>query len=185
MAKWLKRALKKILPDKLIALLREVVALLYYKELSELATFYGTDKGSPHSLYTDHYTEHFKKLRTKKLKILEIGVGGGADTMHGGASLRMWREHFYKSMIYSIDIYDKSVLQKDRIKIFQGSQADETFLRYICSQVPPLDIIIDDGSHMVDHILTSFKALFPFLKDGGVYVIEDSGTSYWPEYGGE
>jgi len=87
-------------------------------------------------------------------------------------------------MIYSIDIYDKSVLQEDRIKIFQGSQADEAFLKHICGQISPLDIIIDDGSHMVDHVLISLKTLFPFLREGGIYVIEDLATSYWPQYGG-
>ena len=87
-------------------------------------------------------------------------------------------------MIYSIDIYDKSALQEKRIKIFQGHQADEAFLKNICSQIGPLDIIIDDGSHIVSHVLASFKILFPFLKEDGIYVIEDTQTSYWPSWGG-
>ena len=35
------------------------------------------------------------------------------------------------------------------------------------------DVIIDDGSHESEHILTSLKTLFPRLKTGGYYFIED------------
>ena len=46
-------------------------------------------------------------------------------------------------------------------------------------------IIIDDGSHINEHVIETFNLLFPKLKDGGVYVIEDTQTSYWEEYGGD
>jgi hypothetical protein len=52
------------------------------------------------------------------------------------------------------------------------------------SESGPFDIIIDDGSHRVWHVLASFEVLFPLLKDGGIYVIEDIQSSYWPEWGG-
>lgn len=32
--------------------------------------------------------------------------------------------------------------------------------------------------------ITSFKVLFPFVKEGGVYAIEDLHTSYWRTHGG-
>lgn len=41
------------------------------------------------------------------------------------------------------------------------------------------DIILDDGSHISEHIITSFTTLFSELKPGGLYVIEDTQTSYW------
>lgn len=47
----------------------------------------------------------------------------------------------------------------------------------------PYDIIIDDGSHMVRHVIASFEALFPYLRRGGLYIIEDLHTSYWKRYG--
>jgi hypothetical protein len=47
------------------------------------------------------------------------------------------------------------------------------------------DIIIDDGSHVNGHVIDTFKFLFPRLKDGGIYVIEDTQTSYWEDYGGD
>ena len=48
-----------------------------------------------------------------------------------------------------------------------------------------MDIVIDDGSHVNEHVLTSFKVLFPLLKNGGVYVVEDVQTTYDDGYGGD
>jgi demethylmacrocin O-methyltransferase len=47
-----------------------------------------------------------------------------------------------------------------------------------------LDIVIDDGSHISSHVIMSFSTLFPALSDGGLYVIEDLQTSYWPGWNG-
>lgn len=33
--------------------------------------------------------------------------------------------------------------------------------------------------------LTSFRTLFPALRDGGLYALEDLQTSYWPSFGGK
>ncbi len=163
--------------------LRIILANIFPWGLNTLASIYGSDKWGGH-FYTTHYHEHFRKLRYKKLKILEIGVGGYEDPHYGGASLRMWKRYFPQSMIYSIDIYDKSPLQEKRIRIFQGSQADEAFLKKVCDEAGPFDIIIDDGSHIVSHVLTSFKTLFPLMKEGGIYAIEDTQTSYCSSDGG-
>jgi demethylmacrocin O-methyltransferase len=144
--------------------------------LRKLAFINNTDKGS-HG-YVEFYDKYFRSLRKKKLSILEIGVAGGG-------SLRMWKYFFPKSMIYGIDICDKSALQEKRITIFKGDQSDEVFLRDVFSKIGSLDIIIDDGSHMNAHVISSFRTLFPLLNEGGVYVVEDLQTSYWPKYGGD
>ena len=163
-----------------------ILGRLFSRNLNMLAKIYKSDKSDrPGShAYTKHYSKYFHELRHKKLKILEIGVGGYESLQKGGASLRMWKRYFTKSMIYSIDIYDKSALCENRIKIFQGSQADDVFLKDVGSKIGPLDIIIDDGSHVVSHVLATFKTLFPLLNDGGIYVIEDIQTFYWPNFGG-
>ena len=62
-------------------------------DLINLATRYGTDKWGSH-YYAQHYDAHFSKYRNKKIKILEIGVGGYKDPNKGGESLRMWKEYF-------------------------------------------------------------------------------------------
>ena len=55
----------------------------------------------------------------------------------------------------------------------------------ITKETGDFDLIIDDGSHINEHVIESFKYFFPKLKDGGIYVVEDTQTSYWKEYGGD
>jgi len=150
--------------------------------ITVLAMKHGTDKWT-HG-YIPIYEKYFSPLRLKKMNILEIGVGGYRDPKAGGESLRMWKEYFPNSMIYSIDIYDKIPLEEERIKIFQGSQDDPRFLEAVFKKAGSLDIIIDDGSHMNEHVIFSFRTLFPLLANNGIYVIEDLHTSYIPKYGG-
>lgn len=154
-----------------------------FTNLTKLAQVYQTDKFGLH-FYTPHYQTHFSKFRNKKIKLLEIGVGGYDDPSRGGNSLRMWKKFFKNGKIYSIDIFDKSELEEDRIKIFKGSQVDLHFLEKIINHIGEIDIIIDDGSHINEHVIQSFIYLFPKLKSGGIYVVEDVQTSYWPEFGG-
>ena len=153
-------------------------------DLKSLATKYGTDKWGSH-YYAQHYEAHFSKYRNKKIKLLEIGVGGYADPNKGGESLRMWKEYFQQGLIYAVDIFDKSGLVEERIDISQGSQTDNSFLQGIVDQVGKFDIIIDDGSHINKHITSTFDFLFKHLKDGGLYVVEDLQTSYWKNDGGD
>jgi hypothetical protein len=167
-----------------LALLRPAQSRFVAGNLTALARIHGSDKWGRH-WYTPHYASHFGPIRRQRLKVLEIGVGGYADANAGGESLRMWKYYFPKSDIYSIDLYDKSRFEEHRIKIFRGSQDDPQFLRSVVEQMGGLDIVIDDGSHINDHVLTSFNTLFPLMSQQGIYVIEDTQTSYWPEYGGD
>jgi hypothetical protein len=48
----------------------------------------------------------------------------------------------------------------------------------------PFDIIIDDGGHKMYQQKASFNALWPQLSDGGLYIVEDTHSSYWPGFGG-
>jgi hypothetical protein len=148
------------------------------ESLLELGRKYNCDKCVFHN-YLPHYEWHLKKLRNRKLNILEIGIGGYQSAQSGGSSLKMWRDYFAHSNIFGIDIEDKSWLDGDRIKTFRGSQDDEEFLLKVCNETGPLDIVIDDGSHINRHVIASFKFLFPRLKATGIYVVEDIQTSYW------
>jgi hypothetical protein len=47
-----------------------------------------------------------------------------------------------------------------------------------------IDIVIDDGSHLVSDVVSSLNFLFPHLSEGGIYIIEDLHASYWPGWGG-
>lgn len=156
---------------------------LFGSDLRMLATIYLTDKWNAH-WYAEHYEELFHKIRHNKINLLEIGVGGCEDPKMGGNSLRMWRTYFPKGLIYGADIYDKSFHDRGRIKTFQGNQVDTEFLDNLASEIGRIDVIIDDGSHLNEHVVFTFSHLFPHLAEGGVYAVEDAQTSYWEEYGG-
>lgn len=163
--------------------LRSLKAFFYQFSLNKLAKIHRTDKYGEH-FYTPHYQHFFRKFKFRRLKVLEIGVGGYDDPIRGGNSLRMWKSYFPFSKIYSLDIFDKSKLQENRIKIYKGSQVDQVIIKKITDEVGIFDLIIDDGSHLNEHVIKTFEMLFPKLRSGGYYVIEDTQTSYWNDYGG-
>lgn len=151
--------------------------------LTRLAIRYGTDKWGVHR-YTPHYEHHLGRLVHSEFAMLEIGIGGYAFEREGGASLKMWKAFFPKARIVGLDIEDKSFVDEPRIVSYQGSQVDHEVLARVDAEQGPFAVIIDDGSHNPAHIRETFGVLFPLLSDGGVYVIEDTQTSYWPQWGG-
>ena len=182
-----KRFISRTLPSlylPLKSLYQKIASVIFSRNLDKLAIVFGTDKYCVHQ-YTAHYQNHFNQLRLKELILLEIGVGGYKNPREGGNSLRMWKHYFPKSHISGIDIYDKSALVEDRITIFQGSQNDPDFLNSVLKKIGPVDIVIDDGSHINEHVLTSFKVIFPQMSPNGIYVVEDTHTSYLPRSGGD
>lgn len=125
--------------------------------------------------YLDIYEKYFAGYRDTPVRMLEIGV-------YKGGSLDMWREYFgADATIFGIDIDPECAAYAtppNQIRI--GSQDDPQFLRSVANEIGPLDIVLDDGSHIGRHQRVSFDTLFPAVKDGGLYVIEDLHTSYWP-----
>lgn len=151
--------------------------------LSSLAVTNGTDKWGYH-WYTTHYERFFEAVRNDRIRILEIGVGGTGGAKDGGGSLRMWKQYFPRGLVFGIDVLDKTPIEEQRIRTFQGDQADEQFLAKVIEEIGEPDIIVDDGCHFSGHVVKSFRCLFPVLRDGGIYVVEDTQTSYWPAFGG-
>ena len=132
--------------------------------LRSISELYKTDK-LEHG-YIEIYDSYFKDLRNKELKVLEIGV---AD----GKSLLTCSDYFKNSTIIGIDIHKIDIKEKklDRknIKVHQGSQSDEKFIKEIISIYGEFDIIIDDGSHLSKDVKKSFHLLFPHLVKNGLY----------------
>jgi len=146
--------------------------------LDLIAKSYGTDKSSEFHDYCRKYEKYLPFKRYDNLNILEIGV-------FNGASVKTWKDYFYRSNILGIDIDPNcKKYEENRITIEIGSQTDEKFLKGISERYGPFDMILDDGSHMNSHIIYSFNHLFESIKSGGIYIIEDTHTSYWPEYDG-
>ena len=98
----------------------------------------------------------------------------------------MWKKYFGPQCnIIGIDIMEEcKAYEEEQIKIYIGSQEDRNFLRRLKSEIGRVDIIIDDGGHVMNQQIVTFEELFPILSDGGVYLCEDMHTSYWPDFGG-
>lgn len=129
--------------------------------------------------YFDIYDFYFSKFRSQPINFLEIGV-------FQGGSLLMWKNYFHQnSIIHGIDFNpDCKNFESNNIYIHIGSQSDKVFLEDLLSKVPFFDIIIDDGGHKMNQQIISFEILFKHLKPGGIYICEDTHTSYWSNYGG-
>ena len=148
------------------------------------------DSGLEHTIhkwlhYLPLYHRHFEKYKNlaspeNKITILEIGV-------QNGGSLDLWTKYFgpENCVIYGLDIDARCAsLQKDNIKIFIGDQENINFLKELKKKIPPLDILIEDGGHKMNQQINTFDVLFDHIKPGGIYLCEDTHTSYWPGYGG-
>lgn len=152
--------------------------------LESIAKKYGTDKVQ-HG-YIKIYEELFKNIRSKNIKLLEIGVRQGWSHL-------TWKEYFENGKIYGIENFESPVFKDKKheydfkdIQVFIGDQGDEKFLEEI--PVSDLDIIIDDGGHRMSQQQISLAKLMKKLKPGGIYIIEDLHTSrknmqdlYWDD----
>ena len=110
---------------------------------------------------------------------MEIGVAKGG-------SLQMWRRFFGPmATIVGIDINPHcQEYEEDGIHVRIGDQSDPVFLAGLTKEFGQFDIVLDDGSHQMEHIRKTFEFLYPTLSKNGIYIIEDLHTAYWEEYGG-
>lgn len=129
--------------------------------------------------YFEIYEKHFNKFRNEKISLLEIGVGQGG-------SLQMWKEYFGENIsIVGLDIGSHCKnYEESQINVEIGSQYDSIVLDDLIYKYKNFDIIIDDGSHISEHIIFSFNHLFKHLNEGGIYLVEDVHTSYVESFGG-
>jgi hypothetical protein len=129
--------------------------------------------------YFDIYEHHFARFRDAGPTVLEIGV-------FGGGSLQMWKAYFGPgARVVGLDVDPACrAHEDDGVVIHIGSQGDVGLLDHIVAENPPIDIVIDDGSHRMEHMRASFEHLYPGISPRGVYLVEDMHTCYWPEYGG-
>lgn len=116
--------------------------------------------------YAEKYDQFLVPYKDKSINLLELGIANGD-------SLRSWTDYFPEGKIYGLDVIDCSKDNSSRIQTFKGSQSDNALLKSIVEKTGDLDVIIDDGSHIVEHWISSFEYLFPHVKDGGLYIIED------------
>lgn len=130
--------------------------------------------------YPAIYDRHFEPFRGRPVRMLEIGV-------FRGGSMDLWRRYFGEHLVVvGIDVDPRCAqLDTPATAVRIGSQSDPRFLASVVAEFGPFDIVLDDGSHVGSDQRASFGALFDHVRDGGLYVIEDLHTSYWPHpYGG-
>ena len=160
--------------------------------LTCLANRHGSDKGTSREDghdYTRIYSKVLAPLRDRPIVFVEIGLlrvdtdfrrsGNGSEGASSlkatnAPSMRMWREYFPRAKLFGFDIDDFTGVRIDGCRIFQGdmsSRADlEELLRTIGS---PIDVILDDASHVSHHQQIALPILFRQLAPGGLYIIED------------
>ncbi len=131
------------------------------------------------SQYFEAYEKELLDLRDKEVTFLEIGI-------YLGGSIPMWKGFFKRaSKLIFIDINESCLRFKESdTEILIGDQSDKTFLNKLIEDYAPFDIVIDDGSHKCNHQIISFETLWPYLKNNGIYLVEDTHSSYWPGFGG-
>lgn len=140
----------------------------------------GTDK-SPYTLqghrhpYTAPYSLFLEPLRQKPIVFGEIGVAFGA-------SIVAWRRFFSQATIVGFD-RDESFLQ--RVEAFalpnvlvRGMDASEEVsiqkaLAPVTQEIGLFDVLIDDASHDPAHQCAVIRSALPFLKQGGLLIVED------------
>ncbi|CAF0755940.1 unnamed protein product [Brachionus calyciflorus] len=151
----------------------------WIEEMSQVFQKYGTDKY--HHGYHNLYGSFLGSRKHDRMNILEIGLGCGMS--YGpGKSLLAWKEYFSNSTI-SIFEYNRDCAEKFRTQVahlFIGDQSNFDDLKQVNSG-GPYDVIIDDGGHSRKQMIHSLIGLFPLLKNGGVYVIEDLWFAYTKE----
>lgn len=129
--------------------------------------------------YFPIYERHFRPFVDRTVTFVEIGCGQGG-------SLQMWKRYFGPyARIVGIDVDpDCARFAEDQIEIRIGDQQDASFLAQVLAEFGAPDIVLDDGSHEMNHVCASFDFLYPRISPTGVYMVEDLHTAYWSEYQG-
>jgi hypothetical protein len=162
--------------DKGINLLNQKEVNQQYS-IEELCEVFKSDKCKEGHNFIEQYESIFSAKRDSIKKVLEIGI-------FRGDSHRLWKGYFTNAKIYGIDINGDEGLSQEGIFTYRGDQSNrkdlENFVRKYGSD---FDIIIDDGGHAMEQQQISWGFLFPYVKSGGLYIIEDVHTSLPKYYG--
>ena len=132
----------------------------------------GTDKQSNHR-YGDAYDALFPDRDAIKL-MLEVGI---AD----GACLLAWRDIFPNAHIVGMDIHPCDATtgkRPERLETHRGNQCSKEDCERAAAG-RQFDFIVEDAYHSVENTLLTLLWLWPFVKPGGLYVVEE-----WANIGG-
>jgi len=143
----------------------------------EKKEYKGGDKTTLRKGFTIRYDELFSPKRCDKINFLELGV-------FTGRSLAMWSDYFPNGTVYGIDIHlemfkraepelkNLGAFSNNNIKLIEIDNRSDEF-KIMAKEFPMFDFIVDDADHKSKSQFDNFMLLFPKLKSGGIYVIED------------
>ena len=120
-------------------------------------------------------------------RILEIGIFKGGSTV-------LYDKLFAPDRLVAVDLsatpvaalaeYVAANRREGAVRPHYGvNQDDSSRLRELLDANFPdrtLDLVVDDASHFYEETKASFNASFPYLRDGGIYAIEDWAWAHWP-----
>ena len=141
---------------------------------------YGSDKANVFKLnqqpghgYSSYYEKKLEPYKNKNLNILEIGS-------YAGASAAAFTKYLPKSKVYCFDVNISNFKYKSKninvygIDINNQKKVVKTLNKIFSEKnFNQFDLIIDDGSHNLSDILMSLKIFFKYVKNKGLYIIED------------
>ena len=153
--------------------------------LFQLADSSLTDKGTQHC-YLGVYEYLFYKKKKTASTIIEVGIGCFFEK--NGGSLKLWKDFFENAQIYGIDILSKERVINDlvvnpRVILHCESNAySKDFVnKNFTTKNIKADVIIDDGAHTYESMVTYLDLYLPLLKEDGILVIEDVQDINWIE----
>jgi len=133
------------------------------------------------SSYLPVYDRLYRDIRMNPVRIVEIGV-------QNGGSLEVLAKYFPNAAkIVGCDIVPACGalrFENPSVSVIVGNVNAAEVHGRIASEVAPLDVLIDDGSHQSNDILSAFVNYFPLIAPGGIYLIEDTATLYAEAWGG-
>ena len=146
-------------------------------DLERLAFHFGTDKSHDDHKYTDLYAMLFAPLRNTARNITEIGIATGQ-------SLRLWNDYFPQAHIWGIDVNPKQLLAQGvaftanapRVHLLLGEVTKPSEVESLGFSLESMDVIIDDGPHSSGPNERILVNMWPYLKPGGYYCVEDIQT---------
>lgn len=151
----------------------------YTAAFKELCLKHGTDKATTHQ-YHLVYPKFFQQLRKKPINFLEFGY-------YKGSSVKLWKEYFSpEAKLHFVDIQEIKNPVED-VSLHIGDQTDKNFLRKVCREHGPFDIVVDDGAHTMKSMRTTMQEMWQCIKPCGFLAIEDLESSYFQDskkYGG-
>ena len=135
-------------------------------------------KSTKRTSYFWVYDLLLQKFAGKPVTVVEVGV------LNGGGLFMLRQLLGDAARIIGVDLNPEcKYFEKYGFEIFTLNQSNPDEWREFFMKIGPVDVVIEDGGHTNKQQITTLIESIEHIKDGGVYLSEDTHTSYWPEFG--